>query len=337
MGLSRAGFSVRVAVDIDPARALSLAANHPRTRVLGIPGTCGDVREISGAELVAMSGLSEQVLDLLVACPPCQGYSLQGRRDADDPRNHLYREFVRLASELRPLALTFENVPGMASLNRGLFLSDLLDSLEMIGYESVVWRLRASELGVPQMRERIFVVGLRGQEPGTPPRKRREVSVWDAIADLPVLPPRPRGSEWRKARYRRRPRSSYAAALRGRRTTVTGCERTDHDPSLVERFRKLRWEEVDPPTWHRRLHPHKPAPTLTAGSRSRTACRPVHPYAHRVLTVREAARLASFPDWYRFPNNTAEAWSQIGNSVPPLMARAVFARLRSFLSSEWAN
>jgi DNA (cytosine-5)-methyltransferase 1 len=101
----------------------------------------------------------------------------------------------------------------------------------------------------------------------------------------------------------------------------------------VKRFRKIKWGQRDRPTDHRRLHPHKPAPTITAGTRSLTSCRPIHPYADRVLTVREAARLASFPDWYEFPPLTAEAWSQIGNSVPPLMAKAVFGRVKSFLDS----
>ena len=333
LGLRHAGFDVRVAVDSDQAKASVLSENHPKTEVLGVPNTCGDVTQITGHQLSEKGALNGSTLDLLVACPPCQGYSLQGRREADDPRNYLYLEFVRLASELRPRAVAFENVPGMASLEEGFFLADLLDGLAVIGYEIAIWRLKASDLGVPQTRERIFVIGLVGVKPGSPPRRRKEVNVWDAIADLPVLPPRSQGSGWKNVRYRGPPRSAYAARLRGNRKAVAGCERTRHQLGLITRFRSLRWEEVDHPTRHRRLHPRKPAPTLTAGSRTRTACRPVHPFAHRVLTVREAARLTSFPDWYEFPNNTAEAWSQIGNSVPPTMARAVFIRLRSFLSS----
>ena len=333
LGMKRAGFEVRAAVEIDPAKVTSLVTNHPRIPVLGLGDSDGDVRRIDGDELTSFAGLNGSRLDTLVACPPCQGYSTGGKKDPTDPRNSLYLEFVRLAKELQPSSVVFENVPGMETMYQGRFLKDLLGRLNGIGYLTTVWHLKASDLGVPQIRERIFVLGLLGRVPGKPPRKRRALHVWNAIADLPVIPTRPRGAKSRAAPYRGTPRSSYAAKLRGKRSSVTGCERTRHAKSLVDRLRLLRWDQVDSPTWHRRLHPRKPATALTAGTRSLTACRPVHPYAHRVLTVREAARLASFPDWYAFPDHTAEAWSQIGNSVPPLMARAVFMRLRSFLSS----
>ncbi len=333
LGIKQAGFEVRAAVEIDPTKAATLVRNHPHLRVLGHGGSNGDVRLISGDNLASFARLDGSRLDTLVACPPCQGYSLRGKKDATDPRNSLYLDFLRLTEELHPLSVVFENVPGMALLYDGRFLTDLLKRLEKIGYATAVWHLRASDLGVPQIRERIFVIGTLGREPGKPPRNRRAVGVWEAIADLPVMSPRPRGAKSKEAPYRGPPRSSYAAKLRGKRSSVTGCERTRHSPRLVDRFRGLRWERTDSSTWHRRLHPQKPASTLTAGTRTLTACRPVHPFAHRVLTVREAARLASFPDWYAFPDHTAEAWSQIGNSVPPVMARAVFMRLRAFLLS----
>jgi DNA (cytosine-5)-methyltransferase 1 len=308
------------------------AFNHPETHVLGVPGTCGDVRRIKGNDLIDLAGLRNKGLDLLVGCPPCQGFSMRGARNSEDKRNNLYREFVRLVEETNPKAFVFENVPGIAELYGGRFLVDLRRRLEELDYVTAIWRLRASDLGVPQSRERIFVVGLlRGNKLGRPPSKRRTVTVWEAIGDLPVagfktLPPRSAAIE-----YKRSPLSGYSSLLRGKNASVTGCELTRHSRSLIKRFRHLKWNRIDRPTHHRRLHPDFPAPTLTAGSRSMTACRPVHPFANRVLTVREAARLMSFPDWFQFPPETAEAWSQIGNAVPPLMAKAVFSRIRSFL------
>jgi len=333
LGLTWAGFDTRVAVEIDATKAATYSLNHPRTRVLGANGTRGDVREVSGKDLAAIAEIDGTVLDLLVGCPPCQGFSVCGKRDPNDPRNRLYLEFVRLARELRPRAIVFENVPGFVSLHDGAFFRDLKSRLDKIGYKITVWFLRASDLGVPQDRQRVFVVGMRDKAPGTPPPRKRgpKVNVWNSISDLPVARPRERGASSAFLSYRRPPPSVYAAFLRGRNAKVDSCERTRHQPTLVKRFRTIRWWQIDRLTRHRRLHPHRPAATITAGTRDLTSCRPVHPYADRVLTVREAARLASFPDWYRFPPLTAEAWSQIGNAVPPLMAQAVFGRVKSFL------
>ncbi len=330
LGLRRAGFDVRVAVEKDETKASTLLRNHHQTMVLGIPGTHGDVRLLKGRSLSSLAGLKRSRLDLLVACPPCQGFSTRGKREIHDPRNRLYVEFVRIASEMRPRAVVFENVPGIAILYHGKFLGDLGRKLEKIGYRTAVWHLHGRDLGIPQARERVFVIGLRNRQPGSPPKRRRVVTVWEAIGDLPVSHSGPALHE-RALPYRSKPLSAYAASLRGRNENVTGCERTRHQPYLVRRFRSLRWLQWDPSTRHRRLHPNQLAPTLTAGSRTQTACRPVHPYADRVLTIREAARIASFPDWYRFPVQTAEAWSQIGNAVPPLMGETVFRRVRSFL------
>ena len=326
---------MKVAVELDPAKAATFSANHPKTEVLGHAGSCGDVRQTKGEKLMKLARLGHRRLDLLVACPPCQGFSTIGKRDPQDPRNKLYLEFVRLAREMSPKAVVFENVPGIQRLYRGTFLDNLTKKLKELGYKVATWRLLASDLGVPQHRERIFVVGLRRRKPGRPPNKRKKVFPWEALADVPTSKSGVDNSnpKHRPLKYRRSSLSKYARQLRGTNTTVTACRLTRHDPDLVDRFRLLKWGEKDPSTNHRRMHPNSEGPTITAGTRSMTACRPVHPYADRVLTVREAARLTSFPDWYQFPPEVAEAWSQIGNSVPPLMAKAVFQRVRTFLEA----
>lgn len=333
LGAHYAGFDTRVAVELDPAKAWTFARNHPDTYVLGLPGASGDVRQVSGRKLLRIADLKGRRLDLLVACPPCQGFSTKGKRDSKDKRNTLYLEFVRLVREISPRAVVFENVPGIELLYRGRFLTNLRRRLEDLGYKVDTWNLRACDMGVPQLRERIFVVGLSHKKPGRPPNKRKAVTVWEAISDLPVskINPRRRNSNTAALRYRRSPSSQYSTILRGKNFTVTSCQTTAHAGKVVARFRRLGWQGVDTPTKHRRLHPKRASQTLTAGTRSMTALRPVHPYSDRVLTVREAARIMSFPDWYRFPSETAEAWSQIGNSVPPLMAKAVFARVKHFL------
>ena len=329
LGLRRAGFDVPVAVEIDSEKARTLQRNHPRTKVLGLSGD-GDLRSLTGDKILRAGGMSCGDIDLLVACPPCQGFSLLGRRDPEDQRNGLFQEVVRFALDIGPTALIVENVPGVLTLQDGAAVEGLRDSLEAFGYETAIWDLNAADFGVAQSRRRIFTVAADGVSLPDAPSARRGPSptVWDAIADLPQTARRTRPPTTRELRYSTRPRSAYTKRLRGARTRVANCEVTLHSPEMVSRFASLEWGELDKPTHHRRLWPDKPAPTITAGTRSRTACRPVHPYRNRVLTVREGARLAGFPDWYGFPATISEAWEEIGNCVPPPLAERVFDQVK---------
>ena len=332
LGLRRAGFDVRVAVDCDPHKARTLSINNPGVNVLGIPGTVGDVRRIDGNTIRSAGGIRKGSVALVSGCPPCQGFSLQGNRDPGDPRNELPFEFTRLVRELAPRSVVFENVVGIKSFSSGSVIGSVNGRLHRAGYETEMWELDAQDYGVPQARKRIFVIGLRGIDLPMPPRPSgKTIGAWEAIADLPARRMSSRCAESMPIRYRSDSRSSFAKAMRGRRRRVANCETTTHAPSILRRITSLDWEERDDKTWHRRLHPRKPAPTLTAGSRTRTACRPIHPYSDRVITVREGARLASFPDWYRFPRHIAESWSQIGNAVPPMIAEKIFRRIRDCL------
>lgn len=333
LALKRAGFEVPVAVEIDSAKAGTLRRNQPATKVLGADGTCGDVTRLEANDLTPSTTEELEPYDLVVGCPPCQGYSLQGSRNPRDHRNRLFEDLLRLAIALRPSAVVMENVPGMTSLSAGRFLSAFLSGLEGAGYSTTIWNLRASDFGVPQLRERLFVVGMRGRRLPSPPMKVSPPTVWQAIADLPTAPYEVVSAGKTHHDYLGPAGSGYASALRGRKQKVSGVALTRHDPAVSKRLARLKFGQVDLRTRHRRLNPNGLASTLTAGSRIRTACRPAHPYEGRVLTVREAARLASFPDWYEFPDNIAEAWSQIGNAVPPLMAQAVFESVRDALIS----
>ncbi len=332
LALRRAGFRVPLAVEIDPTRAASLAANHPNTLVLGHSGTDGDVRNLCIDALRSIAAARWEPLDLLVACPPCQGFSVQGSRNPNDVRNRLFEDILRLAEELAPRGVVVENVPGMARLYDGRFLSALLSGLEGLGLRTDVWTLRACDLGVPQDRERLFVVATRGRKRLQPPVNRVAPTSWEAIADLPSVPFCDLSERGARVEYKSEPRSRYAAMLRRGRQSVSGVERTRHADWLRRRLAALRFGETDSKTRHQRIDPRLPVRTITAGSRIRTACRPVHPYEDRVLTVREAARLASFPDWYEFSPQIALAWSEIGNAVPPMMATAVFKSVASALS-----
>ena len=327
LGLEWSGFDLRVAVDSDAGKAVWLARNHPRVKVLGTEGSAGDLRLIRGQDILAAGDLQEGELDLLVGCPPCQGYSLLGNRNVRDRRNYLYRHFLRLVSEMKPRAVGFENVPGMLSIGDGRFVADLVGSLEGLGYGVASGLVNASRFGVPQGRQRFFAIGLSDDAPSLSDGTSQPVAAGDAIADLPTRPLIPGEAATTEIAYSSQPRIAYARELRGDRTAVGNCEVTRHVPELLKRFRSLGPGDCDSKTRHRRIDGNLPSPTLTAGTPDRTACRPVHPTENRVLTVREAARLTSFPDWYAFPRQIAEAWSHIGNSVPPLMARDVFRPL----------
>lgn len=333
LALKQAGFEVPVAVEIDSAKAGTLRRNQPATKVLGADGTCGDVTRLKANDLFPTTVEEPEPYDLVVGCPPCQGYSLQGSRNPRDPRNRLFEDLLRLAKGLRSSAVVMENVPGMASLSGGRFLSSYLSGLEGAGYSTTIWRLRASDFGVPQLRERLFVIGMRRGKLPSFPEKVRPPTVWQAIEDLPTASYEVVADGRTHHPYSGEARSGYASALRSRKRTVSGVALTRHNPEVSARLSRLKFGEVDPQTRHRKLNPNGLATTITAGSRIRTACRPAHPYEGRVLTVREAARLASFPDWYEFPDNIAEAWSQIGNAVPPRMAQAVFESVRDALIS----
>lgn len=329
LGLEWAGFDVRLAVDCDAAKARWLARNHPDSKVLGLEGTVGDVLKIKPATLLSEAGVSKGGLSLLAGCPPCQGYSLQGNRDVKDVRNLLYRRYITFVDALRPAVIGFENVPGMETIGDGRFLADLLSELDRIGYDVRAFHANAKSFGLPQDRERIFVVGRLHSSPSLPVERDETEGSGPSIIDLPERALIEDERVSRPVAYRSNPASPYARALRydRRRPKVRNCEVTRHSVEIIRRFHDLECGKSDEQTRHRRLDPDEPSTTLTAGNPSRTACRPIHPVRDRVLTVREAARLTSFPDWYQFPRQVAEAWCLIGNAVPPLMARDVFRPL----------
>src|SRR6266550_2023105 len=149
LGLRHAGFDVPIAVEIDREKATTLQRNHPGTNVLGVSSP-GDIRYLSGADILGSGGLAPRDVDLLVACPPCQGFSLLGRRDPKDRRNDLFRDIVRITVDLSPTVLVVENVPGMLTLAGGAAVKELRSSLEDIGYTTAIWDLNAANFGVPQ-------------------------------------------------------------------------------------------------------------------------------------------------------------------------------------------
>ena len=288
-----------------------------------------------------------------------------GSRRVDDPRNRLVFDFIRLAAELDTRYFVMENVPGFLRGKMAPLFDQWLEQCHQHGYGIVqpIWNLNAADFGVPQKRIRCFAVGYRYGLPlpkapkphvGCSPQCQFNLtpSVRDALSDLPD-PTRFSTlfkSDRMPAQYGTP--SVYAAHLKGDRNdpcdlstprpsnldTLTGCKRTLHSANTRSRFRNTIQGTIEPISKFTRLHPDGLAPTLRAGTRLRssgfTAARPIHPEQPRCITVREAARLHSFPDWFEPHHTVWHGFRQIGNSVPPILARAVGRRIAIALSQQ---
>ncbi len=313
-GLLDAGIEVRVGVDSDAPSIATFDLNHS-TR--GSTGVERDVRELSGAELLDLTGAPIQ---LLVGGPPCQPFSVAGkRRGRADHRGDLIFEFVRILSETNADAYIFENVPNLASVAKGEILGDLLAAFDEIGYSATMRQLLAADYGVAQMRKRLFIVGTRerGAVPMPPAAthaaqangKLRHITAREVLEDLPDFGDR--GVE-----------------------AIANHEPTFHSEEMLAAFAQQAPGTREPKSRHDRLHPDRPSYTLRAGTGNFSPLRPVHYKYDRVLSVRECARVQSFSDDFHWPDEQSrlQQYRQVGNAVPPLLARIVGEHVAGFMS-----
>lgn len=362
LGLEQAGYDVLAAIEFDPTHAAVHEYNFSYGTIFA-----ADARTITGAEIRSGSPIGNREIHLVAGGPPCQGISLMGKRAVDDPRNELLKEFVRLVLELRPRYFLMENVAGLLVGKHTQLVDEVVALLEESGEYSVVRPIRilqAADYGTPQSRNRVFVMGHRKDVPApeypvpthTPRTIRGEMpqatdlplgpSVFDAIGDIPnaddydalSISDRVTGVRYGKP-------SEYAAVLRGLvrdpedfshprpllKTELSSSNRTAHTATSVERFAATKPGTTEKVSRFLRLHPDGVANTLRAGTASdrgaHTAPRPIHPLYARVITVREAARLHGYPDWFRFHVTKWAGFRQIGNSVPARLGRAVGAEM----------
>jgi DNA (cytosine-5)-methyltransferase 1 len=350
LGFEQAGFDVVAAVEIDPIHAATHSFNFPNCATI-----CRSVIGLSAEEIRAEAGIGTRSIDVVFGGAPCQGFSLIGKRAIDDPRNKLVHEFVRIVVELRAKYFVFENVKGLTLGKHRRFLSELINEFRESGYNVLepYEVLNAARFGVPQDRRRLFLMGaLRGLPLPKYPAERQEVHVKDALCDLPDADEFDEllyGDE-AKAKFARG--STYSRILRGieedqldfacRRnsdpTMLTSSARTEHTKLSTKRFEGTKPGDTEPISRFHRLDPAGFCNTLRAGTDSArgafTSPRPIHPSLPRVITVREAARLHSYPDWFRFHSTKWHGFRQIGNSVPPLLARSVASSIVEALGIE---
>jgi DNA (cytosine-5)-methyltransferase 1 len=347
LGFEQAGFRIAAAIEYDPIHAATHEYNFPDCSII-----CRSVADIGGDHIRARSKIGKKDIDVVFGGAPCQGFSMIGKRALDDPRNHLVYHFVRIVSELKPKYFIFENVRGLTVGEHKTFLWEIVAAFKEKGYEveEDYQVLNAANFGVPQDRRRLFLMGARqGQRLPEYPVKTHEAAsanlglgftdatptVWDALADLPEADDYEELLErdWVKADFGTP--SEYAKALRfgtgESRSLLTSSMRTIHTPLSRERFKATAPGETEPVSRFLKLDPRGVCNTIRAGTASDrgafTSPRPIHPFTPRCITVREAARLHSYPDWFRFHVTKWHGFRQVGNSVPPLLGQAVASKI----------
>lgn len=331
LGAQWAGLEVPIAIELDPKAFATYALNHPRSIVLR-----ADMQSVHDLHLPY-----EKDELVLFGGPPCQGFSTsnQRTRGAANEKNWLYRSFVELVRRVRPGWVVFENVRGILETDGGRFADLVRSDLESCGYSVSSGLLNSVDFGVPQRRSRFFIIArFGGPAPALPdPTTVVPVTVGEAISDLPDLE---LGASIDELPYLGPAETGYARMMRGKAETVTGNLVTSNAPYVVERYRAVpqggNWQDI-PETLmanyadrfrchtgiYRRLKIDEPS--VVIGNFRKNML--IHPTRDRGLSVREAARIQSFPDCYRFAGTIGLRQQQVGNAVPPLLAKAVFAAI----------
>lgn len=343
LGFEQAGFDVVAAVEIDPVHCAVHEYNFPNSAVI-----CASVVELTGAEIRRRAGIGDQEIDCVFGGAPCQGFSMIGKRVLDDPRNQLVFHYVRIVKELKPKYCVFENVKGLTVGKHKQFLAELIQALGDAGYDVLLpyQVLNAADFGVPQDRRRLFLIGTRrGETMPDYPLPVGKVTVKEAIGDLPNADDFSELTNADSVAVKFKTESQYAKRLRGFEAdpldfsyprefdphVLSASLRTEHTDLSRKRFTDTEHGKTEPISRFHKLHPDGVCNTLRAGTDSArgafTSPRPIHPYHPRVITVREAARLHSYPDWFRFHVTKWHGFRQIGNSVPPLLGRAVAGQI----------
>lgn len=331
-GFEKAGFHILLGIDNDAKALETFEYNHKDSKSI-----CGDITDITyEKDIKPLTGGKR--IDVVIGGPPCQGMSLSEPRKFDDPRNKLYLSYIRLVQEIQPRAFVIENVPGLVSLFKGKIKDSIIEKFTEMGYSIQYQILCASDYGVPQNRKRVVFVGLKSGEFEYPDKHEEVVTCEMALSDLPPLE-EDLGSEIQD--YICGPKNKYQQLMRTHSHNVRNHIAAAHSDKvkkiislvpdggnykdLPEQYKNTRNFHV---AWTR-FASDKPAPTIDTGHRHH-----FHYKYNRVPTVRECARLQSFPDDFIFLGNKTQQFRQVGNAVPPLMAQEIAVQLIKSLGEE---
>lgn len=319
LGLEAAGFHSLIASDIDEHSCHSLEINKETAKKKGKPFLSSaqivrsDITDISGETLLELCGHKAGKIDLLSGGPPCQSFSIFGKRQGrNDPRGMLIYHYIRILNEIKPKAFVFENVYGILTAEGGAVFDEIQEKLTNpsrdISYNIDVFRLNAADFGVPQFRDRVFIVGHQGR------RKRISIeqlqmpqrTVSDGLRGIPKM-----GAKgWHNHTGRK------------------------HSQRIIKRYGNMKPGERDSFTRVNRLDLKRPSYAIIVGSDAGGGKGHVHPYEAREVTPRESARMQCFPDWWWFSGTTRHPIRQIGNAVPTLLGYSVGAAIMEHIFNE---
>jgi DNA (cytosine-5-)-methyltransferase len=332
-GFEQAGFDVRLGIDIWEDAAITYKANFPHAVTI-----VGDISTLTGEDLLTAARMFANEVDVIIGGPPCQGFSLSGKRMLDDPRNILYKSFVRMVENIQPKVFVMENVPGLVRLFNGQVKEQVIEDFTNIGYKVEMRQLTASDFGVPQARTRVFFVGInkdkiKNSTYSFPPEthganKKPYVTCKDALSDLDFIGDTRLLAD--EAEYELPAISEYQKFMRKNSDKLLNHVTTIH----TERTRSIiamvpdggNYKDLPQELWSTRkvniawtrMDSKKPCFTIDTGHNHH-----FHYIANRVPTVRESARIQSFPDDFRFIGTKTSQLKQVGNAVPPLLAQVV--------------
>lgn len=333
LGFEQAGFKSVLAIDCWEDALKTYKCNREGAKTL-----CADIEKIDVPQLGHQLGIDK--VDLIIGGPPCQGFSIAGRRIIDDERNVLYKSFVRFVAAFRPKAFVMENVPNILSMGNGLIKEAIITDFSELGYKVEYEILLASDYGVPQNRKRAFFVGLLSGQSFNFPKHTAEVPVtsMEALSDLSE------GSVIDGSIYSVPPQSIYQTKMREDSKGIFNHQVTQHTQKTIDtialvpdggNYKDLPLELQETRkvniAWTR-LNSQRPSFTIDTGHRHH-----FHYCYNRVPTARESARLQSFPDKFIFIGGKGSQLKQIGNAVPPLLSKALAQALIQQICNEEEN
>ena len=330
LGFEMAGFESALAIDL--WKDAIITYNHNRKRKVGI---CEDIHNLTDEYLESLNRDGDIVG--VVGGPPCQGYSTVGTRDINDPRNQLYRQYCRVVEKVRPQFFVLENVKGLTTLMGGMFRDDIYNRFSALGYKVVYKVINAAHYGVPQNRQRVFFVGIRGAEFEFPEANEQNIiTCSEALSDLPPLDEF--DGELLAHDYVCDPQNAYQAWVRNGSKRILNHQITKHseqtkqiiamipDGGKIKDLPKEYWDIRKYNKAFERMSSQRPSNTVDTGHRNY-----FHYRENRIPTARENARLQSFPDSFEFIGTRTSQYKQIGNAVPPLLAYAIADAIRDII------
>ncbi len=340
-GFEEAGFTIKLGIDIWEDAVKTYRLNFPKAATI-----TEDITKLDYKDLLEAASVSKDNVDVIIGGPPCQGFSVSGKRLLDDPRNILYKSFVRMVEGIQPKVFVMENVPGIVKLFNGQVKEQVIEDFSALGYRVSMKQLTASDYGVPQARKRVFFVGINKEKIGDiefhfpdeicGDEKKPYVTCKDALSDLDFIGDLTLLQE--HDQYRLPPQSEYQKYMRQNATELLNHVTTIH----TEQTRTIiamvpdggNYKDLPHELWSTRkvniawtrMDSAKPCFTIDTGHNHH-----FHYRANRVPTVRESARIQSFPDDFEFLGIKTSQLKQVGNAVPPLLAKAVASEIRVLL------